>query len=76
MYFEWDAKKAASNLRKHDAGFEEATSTLRDMLSATARDPDHSEGEARFVTFGVYIVAAIMQRKVQQYVIVQMFTEK
>lgn len=53
MHFEWNAKKAASNLRKHDVGFEEASSALRDMLSATARDPDHSEGEARFVTFGV-----------------------
>ncbi len=53
MYFEWDPKKALANLHKHGVSFEEATSALRDVLSATAHDPDHSDDEDRFVTFGI-----------------------
>lgn len=53
MRFEWDAAKAAANLRKHGVSFEEASSVFYDPLSATGDDPDHSFGEGRFVTFGV-----------------------
>ncbi|MBK7540813.1 MAG: BrnT family toxin [Candidatus Competibacteraceae bacterium] len=53
MSFLWDTKKAAANHRKHGVSFEEASSALRDTFSATAHDPDHSEDEDRFVTFGV-----------------------
>jgi len=53
MHFEWDTKKAESNHRKHGVTFEEASSALRDVFSATGLDPDHSEGEERFVTFGI-----------------------
>lgn len=53
MRFEWDPRKAAANLRKHRVSFEEATTALRDDLALTGRDPDHSTGEARYVTFGV-----------------------
>ncbi len=53
MHFEWDPKKARANRRKHGVTFQEATSALRDVFSATAHDPDHSDDEERFVTFGV-----------------------
>lgn len=53
MRFEWDSAKAASNLRKHGVSFEEAVSVFYDPLAATAADPDHSEDEARFLTFGI-----------------------
>jgi hypothetical protein len=53
MRFEWDPRKATANLRKHGVSFEEATTALRDDLALTGRDPDHSTGEARYVTFGV-----------------------
>ena len=53
MHFEWDPKKAISNYRKHGVTFEEATSALRDVFSATAHDPDHSDDEERFITFGI-----------------------
>ena len=53
MHFEWNTKKAITNQRKHGVTFEEATSALRDVFSATARDPDHSDDEERFLTFGV-----------------------
>ena len=46
-------RKAAANLRKHGVAFEEASTALRDPLSATAADPDHSIDEDRFITFGV-----------------------
>jgi len=45
MHFEWDPKKAVSNHRKHGVTFEEASTALRDIFSATAHDPDHSEDE-------------------------------
>jgi len=53
MHFEWDTKKATTNRRKHGVTFEEATSALRDVFSATGHDPDHSEDEERFLTFGI-----------------------
>ena len=53
MRFEWNASKAAANLRKHKVSFDEAASMFFDPLSATGDDPDHSIEERRFVTFGV-----------------------
>ena len=53
MGFEWDARKAAANLRKHGVSFEEASSVFFDSISVTGGDPDHSFDEHRFVTFGV-----------------------
>ena len=53
MDFEWDAAKATANFKKHGVTFEEASIALRDSLSATARDPDHSIDENRYVTFGM-----------------------
>ncbi|WP_083385947.1 BrnT family toxin [Methylomonas sp. LWB] len=53
MHFEWDPKKAVINQRKHGVTFEEASSALRDVFSATTHDPDHSNDEERFITFGI-----------------------
>lgn len=53
MNFEWEETKAVENLRKHKVSFEEASSVFEDDLSLTGRDPDHSIGEHRFITFGV-----------------------
>jgi uncharacterized DUF497 family protein len=52
MHFEWDAAKAAKNLRKHGISFHEAVSAFYDPLATTGDDPDHSEDEERFITFG------------------------
>jgi len=49
----WDARKAAANRKKHGVSVEEACAALRDHLAATAADPDHSKGQAHWVTFGV-----------------------
>jgi uncharacterized DUF497 family protein len=53
MHFEWDREKAEANRRKHEVSFSEAATAFFDPLAATFDDPDHSKGEARFVTFGV-----------------------
>jgi uncharacterized DUF497 family protein len=52
MEFEWDPDKAASNLSKHGVSFAEAATVLRDPLSVTFFDPDHSDEEDRFITLG------------------------
>ena len=52
MQFEWDLKKATSNLAKHGVSFEEANSVFGDPLATTVPDPDHSEAEARYLTTG------------------------
>lgn len=53
MKFEWEEYKATANVRKHKVSFEEAATVFEDDLSLTGRDPDHSVGEHRFITFGL-----------------------
>jgi uncharacterized protein len=48
MIFEWDLEKAASNIDKHGASFEEAATAFGDTLSITILDPAHSAGENRY----------------------------
>lgn len=38
MEFEWDRRKAASNLRKHGVDFADAATVLYDALALTIRD--------------------------------------
>jgi uncharacterized DUF497 family protein len=45
-------RKAAENQRKHGVSFDEAITALEDPLAVTYRDPDHSDDELRFLTFG------------------------
>ena len=52
LAFEWDAKKAKLNLRKHKVSFEEASTVFGDPLSRTIFDPLHSDDEERFVILG------------------------
>jgi uncharacterized DUF497 family protein len=51
--FEWDPKKAASNLKDHGVSFDEASTVFRDILAMNMPDPDHSDGEQRFVVLGM-----------------------
>jgi uncharacterized DUF497 family protein len=50
--FEWDERKAASNLRRHRVSFDEAMTIFGDWHSITIPDPSHSEGEHRFLILG------------------------
>ena len=53
MNFDWDPRKAASNVRKHGVSFHEAAMIFADPLSMTVHDPDHSVAEHRFITVGM-----------------------
>lgn len=53
MKFEWDAAKAAANVRKHGVSFDEAGSVFLDQLALSGPDPEHSLGESRYITFGM-----------------------
>lgn len=53
LHFEWDDEKATANAKKHGIGFEEAKSVFRDERAKLINDPDHSEGEDRFVLLGL-----------------------
>jgi len=52
MDFEWDSAKAESNARKHGVSFSEASTVLGDPLELVISDPDHSEGEYRYLSLG------------------------
>jgi uncharacterized DUF497 family protein len=52
LKFVWDREKAAANLVKHGVDFEDAITAFDDPLSITILDPDHSEGEERFLLVG------------------------
>lgn len=51
--FEWNPKKAASNLKDHGVSFDEATTAFGDLLALNMPDPDHSDGEERFLVLGM-----------------------
>jgi len=68
MDFEWDPNKAHANQRKHGVSFTEAAEVFGDDHSSCTPDPDHSEGEERFLLFGMtsngsYLVVAFTERQ-------------
>ena len=52
MDYQWNSKKAASNVAKHGVSFEEATTVFNDPLFVIFLDPDHSLREKRFIIMG------------------------
>ncbi len=52
LLFEWDPKKAKSNLAKHGVAFDEAGTAFKDARSITIADPLHSKDEERAVLIG------------------------
>ena len=65
--FEWDARKAESNLKNHGVSFEEALTVFADPLGKIFDDPDHSTGECRELIVG---------HSVEQRLVVVSFTER
>ena len=54
MEFEWDAKKAAANVRKHEISFPFAVQIFLDENRTEKRDEnDEDYGEERWVTTGL-----------------------
>lgn len=52
LEIEWDPKKAEENVRKHGVPFIVAATVLRDPLSVTVFDAQHSQDEERWITIG------------------------
>jgi uncharacterized DUF497 family protein len=53
MVFEWNPSKASGNFRKHKVSFSKAVTVFGDAFGVTARDPDHSGDEERYITIGM-----------------------
>jgi uncharacterized DUF497 family protein len=51
--FEWDARKAIANVRRHRISFEEARTVFEDEEALLIPDPEHSVREERFVLLGL-----------------------
>jgi len=58
--FEWDDKKAQSNLKKHGVSFDEAATIFNDPRLATISDPDHSDDEERYVSVGKSVIMRLL----------------
>ncbi len=53
FFFEYDRRKAESNLKKHGVSFREAMTVFDDPLAQTFPDDLHSEDESRSITIGL-----------------------
>ena len=51
--FEWNASKAATNIKKHGVSFEEAKSVFFDEFAVQFFDQDNSKSEDRFLMLGM-----------------------
>ena len=68
LQFEWDPEKAKANLKKHNIGFEEASTIFEDPQFISFLDEEHSAEEERQITIGLsnktrLLMAAHTQRK-------------
>jgi len=60
LIFEWDARKGASNKKKHGISFDEAQTVFSDENALLIHDPDHSAEENRFILLGMSLKLRIM----------------
>ncbi len=60
MEFEWDPRKATRNLARHGVSFEEAATVFGHPQAITYFDPDHSDEEDRFLTFGHSVAGRLL----------------
>ena len=58
MEFEWDPRKAADNIRKHEVRFAEAATVFEDDSALTMADDDPRE--ERFFTLGLASLGRIL----------------
>ena len=55
LIFDWDAKKARSNIKKHKISFDEAKTIFLDPYLMTYPDRLHSFHEERYISIGYSI---------------------
>jgi uncharacterized DUF497 family protein len=53
LRFEWDTKKAARNMERHQVSFEEAATAFDDPMFIMFVDEEHSLDEERYITIGL-----------------------
>lgn len=58
MVFEWDERKARTNLEKHGIDFADAVAVLSDDLAIVI--PDEHPNEERFVALGVDLMGRLL----------------
>lgn len=58
--FEWDPKKARTNIRKHTVSFERAAMVFRDPNLLSIPDEEHSETEERWITIGLDEIGSVL----------------
>ncbi|HAO80379.1 MAG TPA: BrnT family toxin [Verrucomicrobia subdivision 3 bacterium] len=51
--FEWDVRKAATNIQKHGVSFENAATVFRDSEAMSLFDQKHSTDEDCWITLGL-----------------------
>lgn len=51
--FDWDIKKAGSNIKKHKVSFERAATVFLDANAISVYDKEHEEIEERWITLGM-----------------------
>jgi len=59
MSYQWDPKKAASNLKKHGIDFADAVGVFEDDWAMTIEEQD-VEGEQRFVSIGMDFLGRVL----------------
>ena len=60
LVFEWDARKATTNQRKHGISFDEASSVFEDTLAMIFDDLAHSHDERRELIVGRSILGRLL----------------
>jgi uncharacterized protein len=60
LKFEWDKKKATSNLKNHNVSFDEASTVFDDPLAYIFDDEDHSIDEHREIIIGHSILNRLL----------------
>mgnify|MGYP003382804393 CR=1 FL=1 len=58
--FEWDSRKAATNIRKHSVSFDEASTVFDDPVAAIFDDETHSNSEVRELIIGHSITGRLL----------------
>ena len=53
LNFEWDEEKNTKNKKKHGVSFQEAATVFSDVYARLIPDPEHSEGEERYILMGL-----------------------
>jgi len=58
--FQWDSRKAATNLRKHGVSFDEASTVFDDPRAAIFDDETHSTAEVRELIIGHSVIGRLL----------------